>query len=187
LTFPAEKLRVLLAGLSWLVLVLVLAQPVQADSKAVIDTKVQAAIATFQATSSEGAQLLGSAAGVLVFPDVIKMGFGIGGEYGEGSLLVDGDSVGYYSTGGASFGLQVGLQFKALIVLFMNDSVLAKFRRSKGWEVGVDGSIALATIGAGGAINSNTVHQPIMGFIFSNKGLMYNLTLEGSKINRLKR
>jgi lipid-binding SYLF domain-containing protein len=186
LLFPAEKFRILQAALS-LVLVLVLAQAVQADSKAVIDTKVQAAITTFQATSAEGTQLLGSAAGVLVFPDVVKMGFGIGGEYGEGSLLVDGDSVGYYSTGGASFGLQVGVQFRALIVLFMNDSVLAKFRRSKGWEIGVDGSIALATVGAGGAIDSATLKQPIIGFIFSNKGLMYNLTLEGGKISRIKR
>lgn len=185
----AEKLRRLCAalGLLALVMVLVIVPSVHADSNAVIDTKVQKAIATFQATSTEGAQLLGSAAGVLVFPDIVKMGFGIGGEYGEGSLLVDGESVGYYSTGGASFGLQLGLQFKALIVLFMNDSVLRKFRRSKGWEIGVDGRIALATVGAGGVIDSATLEQPIIGFIFSNKGMMYNLTLEGGKIRRLKR
>jgi lipid-binding SYLF domain-containing protein len=69
----------------------------------------------------------------------------------------------------------------------MTDTALSKFRRSKGWEVGVDGSIALATVGADGVIDSNTLRQPIIGFIFSNKGLMYNLTLEGNKISRLKR
>lgn len=184
--FLAEKMRILCVVLG--VLVLPMAPSVHADSREVIDSKVQKAIATFQATSAEGAQLLGSAGGVLVFPDVVKMGFGIGGEYGEGSLLVDGESVGYYSTGGASFGLQVGFEFRALIVLFMNDSELVKFRRSKkGWEIGVDGSIALANVGAGGAIDSATLQQPIIGFIFSNKGMMYNLSLEGGTIRRLKR
>ena len=63
----------------------------------------------------------------------------------------------------------------------------AKFRASKGWKAGVDGSVALATLGAGEAIDSETAKKPIIGFIFSNKGLMYNLTFEGSKVTRLKR
>jgi lipid-binding SYLF domain-containing protein len=180
-----KRLRILCAGLCLLGVFFV--PLAQADSTAVIDTKAQAALTTLRTESAEGAQLLDKAAGVLVFPDVVKMGFGIGGEYGEGTLLVASESAGYYSTAGSSFGLQVGLQFKALIILFMTDTALSKFRRSKGWEVGVDGSIALATVGAGGVIDSNTLKQPIIGFIFSNKGLMYNLTLEGNKISRLKR
>jgi lipid-binding SYLF domain-containing protein len=180
-----EQVRTFCALLCWLGALFV--PLVQADSGAVIDTKAQQAITTFRAETAEGAQLLDTAAGVLVFPDVVKMGFGIGGEYGEGTLLVDGKSAGYYSTAGSSFGLQVGLQFKALIILFMTDTALSKFRRSKGWEAGVDGSIALATVGAGGEIESSTIDQPIIAFIFSNKGLMYNLTLEGNKISRLKR
>lgn len=169
-------------------LLLLAAPQLRAESGPVIDAKVQRAIVTFRAETAEGAALMDKAAGVLVFPDVVQMGFGIGGEYGEGSLLIHGESVGYYSTGGTSFGLQVGLQFKALMLLFMTDSALAKFRRHrKGWEAGVDGKIALVTIGAGGSIDADMAGKPIIGFVFSNKGLMYKLSLEGNKITPLKR
>ncbi len=160
----------------------------RAESGPVIDTKVQQAIATFRGQTEAGAGLMDKAAGVLVFPDVVQMGFGIGGEYGEGSLLIDGEAVGYYSTAGTSFGLQVGLQFKALMLLFMTDFELAKFRRrSKGWEAGVHGEIAMATVGDGGSVDANTASKAIIGFVFSNQGLMYNLSLEGNRITRLKR
>jgi lipid-binding SYLF domain-containing protein len=182
----AELLRPVWAAIACLLL---LSAPLlRADSGPVIDEKVQRAIATFRLETEEGARLMDKAAAVLVFPDVVEMGFGIGGEYGEGSLLIDGESAGYYSTGGSSFGLQVGLQFKALMLLFMTDSSLMKFRRHrKGWDAGVDGKIALATIGADGSIDADAGSKPIIGFVFSNKGLMYNLSLEGSKITPLKR
>jgi lipid-binding SYLF domain-containing protein len=118
---------------------------------------------------------------------VLKAGVGVGGEYGEGALLIKGKTAGYYSTAAASIGLQLGAQVKSQIILFMNPKVLDQFRDSKGWKAGVDGSVALATLGAGGEISTDTVKQPIIGFIFSNKGLMYNLTFEGSKITRLER
>ena len=122
---------------------------------------------------------------MLVFPSVIKAGVGIGGEYGEGALLVKGKTVAYYNIASASVGFQLGAQARSQIVLFMNDRVLGEFRNSKGWKAGVDGSVALATLGAGGALDTETAKQPIIGFIFSNKGLMYNLTFEGSKISRI--
>ncbi len=124
---------------------------------------------------------------MLVFPDVIKIGFGVGGEYGEGSLLVDGEPQAYYATAAGSFGFQIGAQFKAQLILFMTDAALERFRASSGWEVGVDGSVALITIGVGGKFDTATMQQPIVGFVFSNKGLMYNLTLEGTKITKIDR
>jgi lipid-binding SYLF domain-containing protein len=124
---------------------------------------------------------------MLVFPKVIKAGIGVGGEYGEGALLIDGEPVEYYSTASASVGFQLGAQQKSQVIMFMNDDVLNEFRETKGWEVGVNGSVAIAEIGAGGEISSNTAKQPIIGFIFSNKGLMYNLTLEGSKMTKIVR
>ena len=157
----------------------------QAASRQVIDAKVGEALAAFAIESPAGAELVARAQGVLVFPDVVKMGFGIGGEYGEGALLIDNKPVAYYSTAGASFGLQLGAQFTAQIILFMNQAVLKHFRNSKGWEAGVDGSIVIAEVGAGGSLDSRTLQQPIVGFIFSNRGLMYNLTLEGSKYSKL--
>ena len=124
---------------------------------------------------------------ILVFPDVIKIGFGIGGEYGEGSLLIGGKPEAYYATAAGSFGFQLGAQFKAQLILFMTDAALQRFRDSNGWEAGVDGSVAIATLGVGGRLDTKTMQQPIVGFVFSNRGLMYNLTLEGSKITRIER
>jgi len=72
-------------------------------------------------------------------------------------------------------------------ILFMTDEAMKRFRDSDGWRAGVDGSVAIATLGVGGALDTETIRKPIVGFVFSNKGLMYNLTLEGSKITRLKR
>jgi lipid-binding SYLF domain-containing protein len=160
---------------------------VHAATKEEIDADVKAAIDEFYKKSQAGHALAEKAAGMLVFPKVIKAGIGVGGEYGEGALLVNGETVGYYSTAAASIGFQLGAQQKSQVILFMNDEVLKKFRDSKGWEAGVDGSVAIAEIGAGGALNTNTAQQPIIGFIFSNKGLMYNLTFEGSKMTKIVR
>jgi lipid-binding SYLF domain-containing protein len=158
-----------------------------AASKAELDAEVREAVSNFHAHTSAGKELAAKASGMLVFPNVIKAGVGIGGEYGEGALLVGGKTSGYYNIAAASIGLQLGAQARSQIVLFMTPGALAKFRSSKGWKAGVDGSVALATLGAGGAIDSETAKKPIIGFIFSNKGLMYNLTFEGTKISPISK
>ena len=158
-----------------------------AGSKEEIDAKVQQATEDFYKHTSAGKTLAAKAAGMLVFPEVLKAGVGVGGEYGEGALVVKGSNVAYYSTAAASIGFQFGAQVKSQVILFMNQKVLNDFRKSKGWKAGVDGSVALVTLGAGGEISTDTIKQPIIGFIFSNKGLMYNLTFEGSKITKLDR
>jgi lipid-binding SYLF domain-containing protein len=181
--------RIVLVGIAGLAIAFALAQPgaAGAASREEIDAEVQEAIENFYKHTSAGKRLAQKAAGMLVFPKVYKAGIGIGGEYGEGALLVRGRTVAYYNIAGASIGFQLGAQVKSQVILFMNERVLADFRRSKGWEAGVDGSVALATLGAGGEITTTTANQPIIGFIFSNKGLMYNLTFEGSKITRIER
>jgi len=158
-----------------------------AGSREEIDAEVREAMANFAKHSSAGNELAKKAAGVLVFPSVIKAGIGIGGEYGEGSLLVRGKTVAYYSIAAASIGFQLGAQSRSQIVLFMNEKALSQFRSSQGWTAGVDGSVALATLGAGGAIDTETAKKPVIGFIFSGKGLMYNLTFEGSKISKIEK
>jgi len=94
-------------------------------------------------------EYLKQAKGVLVFPKVFKAGFGFGGEYGEGALRIKGKTVDYYSTAAASFGFQIGVQKKSIILLFTQQAALKHFRESSGWKAGVDGSVALATLGAG--------------------------------------
>lgn len=161
------------------------APPALADSKVELDAKVQEARTELARHTSAGAELAAKAHGVLVFPRVIKAGFGVGGEYGEGALLIGGKTAGYYNIAAASIGLQLGAQARSEIILFMTADALGKFRDSEGWKAGVDGSVALATLGAGGSIDTDTARKPIIGFIFSGKGLMYNLTFEGSKITKI--
>jgi lipid-binding SYLF domain-containing protein len=132
-------------------------------------------------------ELANKAHGILVFPSVIKAGFGIGGEYGEGLLIVDKRPAGYYNLISASFGFQLGAQERAVIIMFMTQSALDTFYRRAGWKVGVDGSVAIITVGIGGSIDTDKVTEPVIGFILDQKGLMYNLTLEGSKISKIKR
>ena len=162
-------------------------QVAQAASKQQIDIKVDAALQTFNKEVTGAEQFLKKAKGVLIFPEVIKAGIGIGGEYGEGSLRINGSTVDYYSTASASIGFQLGAQMKTVIMVFLDAEALEKFRKSDGWEVGVDGSVALVEFGSGKDINSVNINDPVVGFVISNKGMMYNLTLEGSKISKLKK
>lgn len=158
-----------------------------ASTKAEINANVRSTLQTFDGTVAGGNELRSKAAGVLVFPDVVKGGIGIGGEYGQGALMVGGQIVDYYDIVAGSIGFQLGVQVKSEVILFMDRASLNNFRSGEGWEVGVDGSVAVVTVGVGGEIDTNSLKQPVLGFVFSNKGLMYNLTLEGAKIHKRKR
>jgi lipid-binding SYLF domain-containing protein len=168
----------------WLAL---LSPVLRADSVEQINDSSARALQRLQDYAPGVDELLRDAAAVLVFPDVVKLGFGVGGQYGEGALLIEGEPAAYYATAGASFGLQLGAQTKSEVIVFMTEQALADFRDSRGWEVGVDGGIALGQLGAGGRIDSDSFDQPVVGFIFSNQGLMGNLTFEGAKITRIAR
>jgi lipid-binding SYLF domain-containing protein len=158
-----------------------------AASKAEIDTDVQFALTTFYNLSPSHKELASKAAGVLVFPSVMKAGFFVGGDYGEGALLVGGKAVDYYSTAAISFGLQLGAQSRSEVILFMDKESLENFRLHDGWAAGLDGSVAVIDSGAGKGVNTETLKDPIIAVIFSNKGLMGNLSLEGSKFSKIYR
>jgi lipid-binding SYLF domain-containing protein len=159
----------------------------QAASAPEIDSNVNATLGLFFHEVPSSRELANKAAAVLVFPTVIKAGFGIGGEYGEGALRIRGHTAAYFDIVSASFGFQLGAQARSVILMFMTEEALAGFRRTHGWKVGVDGSITVIAVGAGGAIDTNSIRSPVVGFIFDQKGLMYNLTLEGSKISQIAR
>jgi lipid-binding SYLF domain-containing protein len=143
------------------------------------------ALQVFKEEISGADVFLSQAAGYLVFPRVIKAGIGIGGETGEGVLRVGGSTVGYYRTSSGSVGFQLGAQSKSIVIVFLTREALDKFKDSNGWKVGVDGSVALIDVGGGKTIDTDNVRDPVVGFIFGSKGLMYNLTLEGSKFTKL--
>ncbi|RUP11049.1 YSC84-related protein [Hyphomicrobium sp.] len=152
-----------------------------------IDASVHETLDRFFYQVGGARELANKAVGILVFPSVVKAGFGVGGEYGEGALLVRGRNAGYYNTISASFGFQLGVQARSVIIAFMTPEALEQFRRTAGWKVGVDGSVAIITVGVGGSIDTNKITSPVVGFILDPKGLMYNLTLEGSKISRISK
>jgi len=150
-----------------------------------IDVSVSVALDRFKVEVPGANEFLANAKGVLVIPNVIRVGFGLGGEYGEGALLVDGKTVDYYSLASGSIGFQIGAQSKNVVIIFMEENSLNQFRNSLGWRAGVDGSVVVVDAGAGTSVDSNNVRPPIVGFIYGLKGLMVNLSLEGTKFTKL--
>jgi len=161
--------------------------PSRADSRAKINTDVAATLAEFRGLNVANESLGRKAAGTLIFPQVTKAGAGVAGEYGEGVLQVDGKTVGYYSIGGASVGLTLGVAEHSEVIMFMTRDSLNKFTRSKGWSVGADAGITVVKASANGEYDSKTQQKPILGFVFNGKGLIGDLSLEGSKISKLAR
>ena len=156
-----------------------------ASKRQEIDAGVDNALNKLFASAKSSRELAAKAQGILVFPNVLAAGVVVGGEYGEGALRVGGATAGYYSTAAASFGLQLGAQSKAVIFMFMTKDSLDKFRNSKGWTAGVDGSVALAKMGANGDVDTGSLSAPVIGFVLTNAGLMANLSLVGTKVSKL--
>lgn len=189
IAMPQSSARIICALIAVsLVSLLHPAPQAKAASALEIDAKVNAALQQFFDEVPAGKELAGKAAGTLIFPSIVKAGLVvIGGEYGEGALRIDGYTVDYYSTASGSIGPQVGVQSKSIVILFMTKYALDSFRNSKGWEIGVDGSVAIVAVGVGGSLDTTTLKEPIIGFVFGQKGLMGNLTLEGTKMSRIIR
>ena len=150
-----------------------------------IDASVDDSIERFYKQVQGASEMVQKAKGMLVMPNVIKGALIIGGEYGEGALRVGGKSVGYYNIISGSIGFQIGGQAKDIILLFMTDEALKQFRASKGWEAGVDGNVALFTVGGGERHDTRTSQDPIVGFVFDAKGLIADISLKGAKFSKI--
>ncbi len=147
-----------------------------------IDKNVDKALQELFAKSPEARQLAKMAKGILVFPKIYKAGFIVGGQYGEGALRVNGRSVAYFKSVGASYGLQAGVQSFGYALFFMTDDALKYILNSNGWEIGVGPSIVVVDAGTAKNITTTTAKKDIYAFIFSQKGLMAGLGLQGTKI-----
>ncbi len=156
----------------------------RAATKKEIDASVDVALDRFAKDVKGADQFLKAAKGVLVMPRVMQAGFVIGAKYGNGALRVGGMSVSYYNMTAVSAGLQIGGQESNIILCFMDEAALNKFRASEGWQVGVDGTVALVTIGAGGSVDTTKLKEPIVGFVFGQAGLMAGASLEGLKFTK---
>ncbi len=155
-----------------------------AEAAQVIDAKANVALQEFYKEKGANA-FLNKAYATLIFPSVIKGGIGIGGEYGEGALRVEGKTVAYYKIAAASVGFQLGVQKTSYIFAFKSKEILDNFMVSNGWEAGADGSITVAKWGAGKDISSISFEKPIYAFVFGGKGFMYNLTFKGTKFTKI--
>jgi lipid-binding SYLF domain-containing protein len=155
-------------------------------SRTSVDAQVDAALSKLYTNVPGSRELVAKSRGVLVFPEVVGASLVVGAQYGRGALRVNGRTEAYYSTTAGSLGFQAGAQSKAVIYLFTTQQALDKFRASNGWTVGVDATVALATIGANGSVDTNTVQQPVVGFVLTNVGLEAGVSLQGAKIERVQ-
>jgi lipid-binding SYLF domain-containing protein len=150
-----------------------------------LDTDVGATLDKFYAMSDTSKDLVQNAAAVLVFPEITKGGIGIGGEHGDGALQEGGKTVGYYSISGASIGLTLGLSRHSEVIVFKTPEARDNLLKSGNWSIGADASVAVAKKGAGGAYDSQTINKPVNAFIFGEKGLMGDASLQGAKIRKI--
>ena len=180
------KLKVLAASIGLTILGLVASAGSFGHSKAELDARAAKTLNHFYALNPENQKLVDRAVGVLVFSRVTKGGAGVAGEFGEGVLQLKGKTVNYYSVGSASIGLTLGVARHSEIILFMTQEALNRFMASDGWSVGADTAVAVVSEGAGGQYDSAVIGKPILGFIFGEKGLLADVSLEGSKITKIK-
>ncbi|MDN7910164.1 BPSL1445 family SYLF domain-containing lipoprotein [Burkholderia cepacia] len=157
-----------------------------ASKRQAIDSSVDATLSRMYSTVKGSRELVAKSRGVLVFPDVIQAGFIVGGQSGNGALRVGGSTIGYYNTSSLSVGLQAGAQSKAIVFLFMTQEALDEFRGSDGWAAGAGASVALVKMGANGAVDTTTATAPVQVVVLTNAGLMGDVSINGTKVSKLK-
>ncbi len=156
-----------------------------AASASEINSKVDVALQTLYKNSPGASNLAKEAKAILVFPDIVKAGLIVGGQFGNGALRKNGKTVAYYRSVAASYGLQAGVQSFGYVLFFMDESSLQYLEKSKGWEIGSGPSVVVLDEGFGKKMSSTTLRKGVYAFIFDQKGLMAGLGLEGSKITTI--
>jgi lipid-binding SYLF domain-containing protein len=182
-------MRISLPRMPWLLVAAVLLVPqVLADSRDEIELKTDNALSALQSYAPGSGELIRRARGVLVFPDVVAMGFGSGGQYGEGALLVGGKPVAYYASAAADrHGVLADIPRKSEVILFMTDDALIAFRNTVGWQDGVHGEIDLVRADVNGAVTLEREGHPLLGFSFSDTQLFDSIDFKGTTLNRIAR
>jgi len=180
-----SSVKIAFLGLLLATNVIVCAVPAMAGSAAEIDKEVGLALEKLYAGTPAAVELAKVCKGILVFPSVIKAGLVVGGQYGQGALLIDGKTAGYYNTVAASYGLQAGAQSFGYAMFLMNDGSLGYLKKSEGWEVGIGPTVVVMDEGRAKSLTTSTAKDDIYAFIFGQKGLMAGIGLQGSKITRI--
>jgi lipid-binding SYLF domain-containing protein len=166
------------------VLVASLGATAVALDKSAVDQDVSATLVKFYAMNDNNKYLADHAAGILVFPKITKAGIGIGGEHGDGALQENGKTVGYYSKSGGSVGLTLGVASHSEVIIFNTPEALNKFVNGNDWNIGADASVAIMKTGASNSYDNNSLKEPVLVWIFGEKGLMGDASLKGGKISK---
>jgi lipid-binding SYLF domain-containing protein len=176
--------RRMLLGLS---LAFALGGTAAAADRAVIDAKVEAALVELRGTVSGADTILERAVALLVMPEVTKAGFVVGGYYGEGALRIGSENVAYYSVAGGSLGLLAGVETSRQVLAFLTEDALDAFRNADGWEAGANANVTVLQTGAQSRVDTTSTDEPIVAFVFGQKGLMAGVGLDGAKYSRIER
>ncbi|MBC7700524.1 YSC84-related protein [Aquabacterium sp.] len=152
------------------------------SSKATVDAQTDTALSRLYSDVPGAREMGAKAKGILVFPSVVGGSLGLGAEYGRGSLRSSDSVRRYYTIAVGSVGWQVGVQSKTIVYMFTTTEALDKFRASKGWTAGVDATVAVANIGANGTVDTETMRQPVVGFVLANGGLEIGASVQGMKV-----
>lgn len=177
--------RVLIGAIMSVCLVFAAGPAGAAEDRAQLSTDAHAALKALYSQVPAAKVLGDKAQAILVFPSITKAGLVIGGQYGEGVLIKDGKTVGYYSTAGASWGLQAGVQKYGYAMMFMTDKAFQAFNKAEGFEVGVGPSVVVVDEGMARNATTATMKEDIYAFVFGQKGLMAGIGIQGTKITKL--
>lgn len=181
------KLRVFLLTLVMAAVSLVPMGSTQAATGKEIDKSSQSALQKLYRTKPLAADVAKSAKAILVFPGIVKAGLVFGGSYGEGELLTGGKVEAYYNSASASWGLQAGAQSYGYVVFLMTDKAISYVHKSKGWEIGVGPTVVMVDEGVAKNLSTSTLKDDAYAFIFNQQGLMAGISIEGSKVSKIRR
>jgi lipid-binding SYLF domain-containing protein len=157
----------------------------QAASASEINSKVNTTLTKLYKTQPGAKALANKAKGVLVFPDIVKGGFVVAGQFGDGALRKAGRTVAYYRSLAASVGFQAGVQSYGYVLFFMDNDSLTYLDKSDGWEVGTGPTLVVLDKGIGKNFTTTTLQKGVYAFIFDQKGLMGGIGIQGSKITKI--
>jgi lipid-binding SYLF domain-containing protein len=158
-----------------------------AASAAEINRDSRAALNALYSANPTAKMIGQHAKAVLIFPNVVKAGLVVGGSYGKGELIKGNKVAGYYSTASATWGLQAGAQSYGYALFLMNTDALTYLYQSKGWEIGAGPTVVIVDEGVAKNISTSTLQDDVYAFTFNQQGLMAGITIEGSKITKIKR
>ncbi len=182
---PHSFSRFLLCALAVVLLIGLAPGRAAAQGHPVLESNARMALSNLVATVPIAGYLNEKAVAILVFPDITKAGFLIGGEYGNGVMFQRGRVAGFYNTAGVSYGFQVGAQTFGYAMFFMNEGALQALNATEGFQVGVGPSVVVLDDGMARSVTSNTLTQDVYAFVFGQQGLMAGVGLEGTKITKL--